>query len=161
MLKTTTLLFVLLLLLSGSRCTSHKEEVEPVKESSCFEGKWGNDYLLCGPENSGRPGRGSLAKRKEEELWLTFSADNKGVFHFYDCQNKTRFRDGIPFVYTLNGNQITFQWQGDTEEVHTYGAIFHFRDTFQYECRNDTLFFTDGLMKNTMYNGASYFVRRE
>lgn len=126
----------------------------------CFSGKWGNDFVLCGGERTGRSGKGNSKKRLDEELTLQFKGKDKGELSFYDCRTIKRADQSIPFTYELANDVIRFYWEGSAREIETYQAAFGFRDTFRYECRKDTLVFTDGFLNSTAYQGSTYFVRR-
>lgn len=127
--------------------------------SECFTGRWGNDFILCGFENTGRPGVGNLQKRLEEELKLYFTGGNQGEFRFYDCQNKRPFEPGIKFSYVATRDSFYITWLGSERDVFLASATFQFRTAFSYECQGDKLVIKD-LMVNTSYNKATYFLRR-
>ncbi|GAA4459364.1 hypothetical protein GCM10023189_32990 [Nibrella saemangeumensis] len=157
----TRILFTLVLfLLVGGFTTRNQLVSAPRLAPECFAGKWGNDFLLCGTEHTAKPGRGLAATRQQQELVLFFQGPNKGYFHFYDCQNQRYTPKTMPFTFTTSGSQFTLNWQGTPYEVALFRATFNNRDTYQFECKADTLVFDKSMFTGTQYEGAYYFVRR-
>lgn len=128
--------------------------------TACFSGTWGNDFTLCGTNNVSKQGKGLMSARKNEELTIIFKPSGKGSLSFYDCQNIKRFKSTVEFTYTATDNQITFSWQGTPDEQQSIETTFQFKRSFQFTCKQDTLFFEKEFLQNTMYNGTNYFIRR-
>ncbi|KAA9355008.1 hypothetical protein [Larkinella humicola] len=154
---------VIFLALVGSTSRYHSGALPVISAplaKDCFSGKWGNDFVLCDKEKSGKKGKSNQKNRLEEELVLQFKGKDKGELSFYDCRNTKRSDLSISFHYEVTNEVIRFYWEGKADEIETYKAAFNFRDTFRYDCRKDTLVFTDGFLNNTLYQGSTYFVRR-
>lgn len=138
--------------------SADKSKITP---ADCAIGQWGNDFSICGADIAKKSGKGLLQKRKDEELILVLDKKGTGYFSFYDCQAKKKFTTDILFSYTVVNNQIRFRWLGEPEEIKSISASFDYINTYRFRCSNDTLFFVDGLLKNSLYMNTNYFIRRK
>lgn len=159
--KSTMLIFFILIKFCIISCQSNNDPQLPVL-NPCYIGQWGNDYKTCPISSSLTQGNGTAAERQAQELKLVLNTDSTGYFNFYDCQN-VKYYDGlIRFKYKVSNNQITFAWQGETEDIILASLNgFEYRSTYQIQCNGDSLIFPERMFtNNNRYHNTRYFLRR-
>jgi hypothetical protein len=150
----------LLLTVWGSTASRSHLPLTTPPPSCLTNGTWGNDWPLCGRVPVTTKSRGGLQQRLQEELKLTFKKDGTGELSFYDCQTQQRIPNPVTFTYQVIDDRLQFDWTGNDDKIRQSTLSFSSKKKFNVNCKRDTLF-VDSLLRNTMYNGATYFVFRK